>query len=1142
MEAGNECGALLPFLVRRVPSVLSILRWKRGITMMRQRFLDNCFISFLGVAASGICLLLTPGAVAQLPTATISGVVKDASGALIPAASVTVTNSETGLSREARTATDGSFRFPALAVGSYEVKAEQTGFQSKVQSGLRITIGQEAVLNFTLQVGAVSETVSVSAEAPIVNTTSGTLGSLVSEQTVTDLPLDGRNFNDLTFLQTGVSESRSSDNGGTINGQEFSTNGAPVRSNLFMIDGTIMNDAHGTGASSGNENSLGVEGIREFRVVSNAFSAEYGMTMGSQITLVTKSGTNSFHGSLFEYLRNSTLDARNWTDVSKCPGCLSKPPFRRNNFGGSMGGPIRHDKLFFFLTYEGLRQNRSATSLEAVPNAAAIQGTILNADGTVARTVTVADSVKPYLALFPAPSPDGANLGGGLSRYFLTVPEPQNEDYGQSRVDYTVSSSDNLFGRYTVDNSGDVKQGLVPQVSSSFPARNQFLTLSENHILTPALLATFRGSFSRAHVTALPSISYPTQLAFIPGLPMGAIGITGASGLGPPGVTPVELNQRIFSVSDDMFYTRGKHSAKFGTLINFYRQYLNNTGGANPRGNWSFSNLTNFLIAAPTSFVALTPGSIADRTYDYDTLGFYIQDDLRLRPTLTVNLGLRYEFSTQITEVRGNGAAVVDLQHDADATKGVPPFLNPSLHNFSPRFGFAWDIKGDGKTAVRGGFGLLYDVGVFGSALFVGTSATPPLSSQTTVTPANGLVFGPFPFTAIPPASLAALAGKTLRTVDYHMHQPHLLSYNLAVERQLPGEMGLTVAYAGSRGINIAQNKEGNPTVPLGTPSALNGQLTCLDVTPRPAFVANGPKCYLGNNLDPRTNINYGTVDYRTAGGNSWYNSLQVMLVKRLSHHIQFQSSYTWSHALDETQGQIGVDGGAANSGDDPSNRRYDKGSAGFDLRHSWRFNTIYRFPTGRTGWWGALANGWWASGVLTWNSGVPFNVGTSIQRSRSNTNGPSGSTKRPDLVPGVNIADITRGTSAGCLGVPAGTSLGTPQLFYDPCAFSIPALGFLGTLGRNVLYGPNFHSLNFSLVKDSPLHQLFGESGSLEFRAEIFNILNHPALQVPSGTTVFNGSATAVTDVEAPATGAGQITGTYTKSREIQFALKILF
>ena len=1063
-----------------------------------------------------IFLVVSTSAFAQLPTATISGVVKDASGAVIPGASITATSPETGMSRTTKSASDGAYRFPAMPVGEYQVRAEQSGFQSKVQSGLRITVGQEAVLNFSLDVGSVSETVSVTAEAPLVNTTSGSLGGLVSEDRVSDLPLDGRNFNDLTLLQTGVSESKGANNGGTLNGTQFSSNGAPTRSNLFMIDGTIMNDAHGTGAASSNENSLGVEGIREYRVVTNSFSAEYGLTMGSQVSIVTKSGTNQFHGSLLEYLRNSALDARNWTDTSQ------KPSFRRNNFGGSFGGPIRRDKAFYFFTYEGLRQSRGTTVIYTVPTLAALQ------DGGL--VPTIAASVKPYLKFFPAPN--GEVIGQGIQRYYHPATEVQSENYYQGRVDYNLFANDTLFGRYTLSDSGDTQPGELEGVYSTFPTRNQYLTIADNHVFSGALLSTFRASFSRTHSTAVSENNLPPELAFTPGLPMGLLGITGISNYSAsPQQTPVELNQRIFSLSDDMYYTRGKHSFKFGTLVNMYRQYLYNAGGGGGiRGAWTFTSLSQFLQAQPTQFQIYTPGSRFFRTYDYNTLGFYFQDDLRLTPTFTLNLGLRYEFATQANEIRGNGAALRDIQHDAAVTAGIP-YINPSKRNISPRFGFAWDVNGEGKTSVRGGFGLLYDVGIFGTALFIGSSATPPLSSSSIVTPANGLTFGPFP--SIP----ASAAGRDLRTLDFNMQQPHLLSYNLTVERQLPYQMGLTLAYAGSRGINIAQNKEGNPTVARGTPGVVNGVKTCQNISPAPAFVADGPKCWLGT--EPRTNPAWGTIDYRTASGNSWYNSLQVGLQKRITRGLQFQSSYTWSHALDETQGQIAVDnnvGGVV--GDDPSNRRSDKASADFDVRHSWHFNAIYRLPSRMTGTKGVLLNGWWTSGIINWQSGNPFGLTMATQRSRNGYAGPNGGAKRPDLRHGVDMNNVTRGTSAGCPGVAAGTKLGTPQMFYDPCAFSVPALGFIGNSGRNIIYGPNFSSVNFSFVKDTPLRKL-GENGSLQFRTEIFNVLNHPSLGISAAMrTVFPGR----TADEAPQTGASLINTVLSKSREIQFALKVIF
>lgn len=1078
-----------------------------------------------------VLALATGAAIAQLPTATISGTVKDASGAMIPGATVTVTSTETGASRTANAGSDGQFRFPALNVGTYNIKAEHTGFQSKVQQGLRIAVGDNAVLSITLEVGSVAESVSVTAEAPIVNTTSGTLGSLVSEQTVSELPLDGRNFNDLTLLQTGVSESRGSSTTGTLNGIQFSANGAPVRSNLFTLDGTIMNDLHSTGPASSNENTLGVEGIREYKVVTNSFSAEYGLTMGSQVTLVTKSGTNQIHGSLLEFLRNSALDARNWTDGTK------KPAFRRNNFGGSIGGPIRPDKLFFFITYEGLRQARGITDQHQVPTLEARQ------DGGL--VPVIAASVKPYLQYWPAPN--GPNLGGGVAQYSKSITDTQREEYGQSRIDYTISGKDTFFGRYTINDSSDTRPFMLEDVVSSFPTRNQFLTLSDNHIFTPQLLGTFRASFSRTHSTATTDIGLPDNLAFTPGKKMGTLGITGVTGYSNVfGVTPVELNQRIFSYSGDLFYTLNAHALKFGTLVNAYRQHMFNDGGNNPRGAWTFPSLTAFLNAAPTQFSILTPGSSSVRTYDFKTFGFYLQDDWRVSPTFTLNLGLRYEFTNTVNEVRGRNAAFVDITRDAAVTLNVPPFKNPSRKNISPRVGFAWDVRGDGKTSLRGGAGLLYDVGVFGTALFVSSSGTPPLSSLSTITPADGLTFGPFP--NIP----AGLAGRELRTVDYNLQQPHLLSYNLTMERQLPGQMGLTVAYAGSRGMNIMQTKEGNPTFPTG--QVVNGTCVARTGTFDPAATN---KCWLpyptGAGAPPtrsfRVNPNWDTTEFKTAGSNSWYNSLQVTVNKRMSQNFQMQSSYTWGHSIDETQSQLGVDNSLTsnNYGDDPFNRKFDRGSSGFDQRHGWRVNGIYRIPANLTGIAGKLTNGWTMSSILVWNSGFPFDALTSTQRSRSLTGGANGGQKRPDLAANVDSPDITRGTSIGChisagaitpitsaapagsRTIPTGAKLNTPDLFFDPCAFSLQPLGTLGNAGRSLTYGPNFSNINFSMVKDTKLPGL-GENGQLEFRTELFNLLNHPSYGIPFHT------------VDSTQVATRQTSSTFSKSREIQFALKLIF
>jgi len=1078
--------------------------------------------SYVVLFAALMSVLLMGGArmgLAQMPTSTILGTVMDQTGAVVPDVTVTATSTETGVSRVTRAGTNGTYRFSALPVGSYTVQAEKPGFQTVIQSGLRITIGQEAVINFRLQVGTVAESISVTAEAPIVNTTSGTLSSLVSEQTVSDLPLNGRNFNDLTLLQTGISVARTVGKSGTIDGAQFSSGGAPIRSNTYMLDGTIMNNVTSSGGgSSVNENSLGVEAIREYRVLTNSYSAEYGNTMGAQISLATKSGTNQFHGSLFEYLRNSAMDARNWTDIPE------KAPLRRNSFGGSLGGPIMQDRLFFFVTYEGLRQREGATLAAVVPTAAARQ------DGGLVPVVSPV--VKPYLDLFPLPN--GPDLGQGLGQFFAGVSRVADEDYGMVRGDYTISNADSLFGRWTINDPRNVDPAyddVIPPNHVQALGRNQYVTVSENHIFSPTLLNTFRFSFARTANSSPRFGPDAPGLNFVEGQPMGGLGISGVSEVAPNRpVLDASLDR--YSFGDDVFFTFGRHSLKFGTLIHNTRNFVDVT--TNKLGQWQFASLSNFLEARAETFTVITPGSRNDRTYDFSILGFYAQDDIQVRPGFTLNLGLRYEFHTEYEEVNGLGFAVRDLINDTEATPGAP-FENASLRNFSPRFGFAWDVRGDGKTAVRGGFGLLYDLATVGSAFIVGATSTPPISTTTRLTRPE--------FRPLPPIPTGR-GSRTLRTMDYHLQQPHLLSYNLTVDRELPAGLGLTLTYGGSRGINLIQSRDGNPTVPFGV--VRDG--ICDSRVATPPASNTGPKCWRGavsatdpvvggaRGIDPRINPAWADVEFKTAGGSSWYNSLQFQLTKSLSHGVQFQSSYTYSKLIDDTQGQFQGSEGLGAIQDDPSNRFHERGRAEFDIRHQWRLNGLYRFPSPFTGIAGTLGNGWWTGAIFSWNSGVPFVPQLGTQRSRSLVLGANGGDKRPHLVAGFDAEDITRGTSNGCAGVPGGTKLGTPERFFDPCAFAIQPIGFLGNAGRGIISGPNFSTLDFSLAKDTPLPFL-GETGALQFRAEFFNILNHPSFGLPQ-RVVYTGAS----DVEPARSTAGQITSTFSEAREVQLALKIIF
>ncbi|OFV99114.1 MAG: hypothetical protein A3H28_15200, partial [Acidobacteria bacterium RIFCSPLOWO2_02_FULL_61_28] len=1036
--------------------------------------------------------------------------------------------------RTAISAGDGSYRFSALPVGSYEVRVEQSGFQAAVRSGLTLTVGQEAVINFTLEVGAVTQTIAVTGEAPMVNTTSGSLGGLVDEQKVADLPLNGRNYMDLTLLQPGVSHFKNMGANPSAAGVWFSSGGAPVHSNNFLLDGARTENYQGVFSGSIAGNTLGVEGIREFRVITNNFSAEHGMSMGSQVMVVSKGGTNSFHGSLFEYLRNSALDARNFFDykTAATPGRL--PPFKRNQFGGAFGGPIKQDKTFFWGVYEALRQRLGQTIVLNVPGdgchgpaGATITNTACPQLGAATPSVTIAPVTAPFLALFPNP-----NLPN--NRFTHPITSPAREDFGQMRVDHTFSSNDNLFARYTITDS-EVSGAIFTAAGfTSYPgflfnrtSRNQFGTLSETHIFSPSLLNTASFSYSRTSpvLESDPPHRGP-QYSFMPlevtGGQMGNLSIGGVSAMSTYPVAPSWLLLNVFTWSDDLFYTRGKHSLKFGTLINRFRRM--NYANRGYRGALTFANLANFLRGQPQSYGAFTPGSNTTRNYRYTTLGFYVQDDFRVSPGLTLNLGLRYEFSTQQHEKDGIQSAMRDLWNDKEPTVGIP-FQNPTKRNISPRFGFAWDVTGDSKTAVRGGFALLYDLQPYGTVYNVLQPNWKPFSS-------NSNVSNPPTFT-IPLTFTGGNVTNEMAMFDYNIQQQHLLSYNLTVERQLPGDMAVTLAYAGSRGINLVGTRDGNATIPQGIP--VNG--ACVARPAGQAFNVNQPYCWLVN--DPRPNPNYDSINLMTSPANSFYNSLQFGLSKRLSRGLQLQSSYTWSKLIDEPQAEATNE--VASSPVQPTdyhNRKTDRGLSPYHIPHNWRFNAMYQLPglPGATGVLGKILNGWQVGGILSLQSGNPMTVNLQTNRSRSGGRQNPANIDRPNLAPGRSNDNITSGTTPGCQGVAAGQELGTPNLYYDPCAFTVPAAGFLGNAGRNIILGPGFANLDFSLMKNTPISYL-GESGRLEFRLEVFNILNRPNFRFPA-RTAFAGTA----DVQAPLSNAGVITQTDGTSRQLQFALRLLF
>jgi len=1142
---------------------------------LRDHSQPNC-AALLLVHLFLLCTALST--LAQVPTGTILGTVKDASGGAIAGASVRVTSSATDLSRSFTTDADGSYRFPALPSGTYDLEVVRSGFKSAVQKGLVLTVGQEAVLDITLQVGSNKQTVTVTAEAPLIDTTTSSLGGLVAQQKIEDLPLNGRNYTDLILLQPGVTQ-QTDEQAGTP-GSVFSSNGESTRSNNYLLDGTMTQNAFGFSPTSVSGSSLGLDGIQEYRVVTNMFSAEYGLVMGSQTNIVSKGGTNQFHGDLFEYLRNSALDSRNYFDLlsmlpASVPGGGKRiPPFRRNQFGGAFGGPVQKDKTFFYAVYESLREdlgNPLYTGINTVPAAGChgIAGTVItsNAFGPCPQianpanpaqnvSVTISPAASGLLALLPVPDVPGTDEYTALSNQHTV------ENYGQIRVDHNFSGSDTFFTRYTADDTYQLRPHSVTEFHDLWTSRSQFLTLSENHIFSPALLNSVRGSYSRTSIDTVAESSIPSSpsVDYIPGTTVGII-IIGGLNFNPwfgPAINPGTFVQNIFSGSDDLVWTKGKHALKFGTLINHFQ--FGNTSGLIFSGFSVYPSTAAFLQGQPifvqaeqqaNSAAGVRPADL-NRYWSFNTLGFYAQDDYRLLPHLTLNLGLRYEFDTVPHDRNGGNFAIRDIQTVQGGLPGVPfsgvtpgPIMqNDSLKNFSPRVGFAWDVTGNGKTSVRGGFGLYYDVANIDSILYEHQIGTPPLASVQSVLYA--------PFGATPTLTLPvnfAGASSAIVTSDYRAKQPYSMQYNLSVERQLPGRLAFTLAYVGSRGVHLWALHDANPVVP----SAFVGGIPQWVPPPGPFpgfFCPDGAVSFTNS---CRENPNLSTVGAFSTVGDSWYNGLQVGLVKQISKGLEFQSSYTYSKLLDTTQGQIADVADASDAPSNPFNTRFDKGPTAFDAKHNWRFNLLYHFPDIQSDRFAAkLLHGWWMGNIVALQTGFPFSPLVGFNQSNSELGlgdlGIALANDRPSFVTPSNLAAALSidppipGVSPGAqIYDPKTVIVGKPGEWYNPHMFTMPAFGTLGDVPRGVLVGPGLADWDFSLNKDTALPFL-GEKGRAEFRAEFFNIINHTNFNFPGiSQNNQNFIQTGIgTGIVSPA--AGVVSTTATNAREIQFGLRLEF
>jgi Carboxypeptidase regulatory-like domain len=1076
---------------------------------------------------------------AQVSTGSLSGTIKDSSGGAVGDATVTIANIGTGLTRTTASNSNGAYVAEELPVGNYSVTVGHPGFSNSTVSDLTITIAKQSVLDFTLTVGAVTESVIATASARDVDTTSPTLGGFISPQRMEDLPLNGRNFVDLTFLQPGINKNTNLSPQGGTTGEWFSSNGLPDRSNNQLLDGASVVSIQGGAGSSILSNSLGVDGIQEFRVISGFASADYGGVLGAQLILVSKAGTNFFHGDAYDFVRNSVLDAKSPLLLPTQP----KQSFQRNQFGGAVGGPIKKDRLFFDTVLEVLlaTQPQTGTSLAVDAGCVAPAGVRLtNAQCSQLQLPASTPSVvvNPVSALIlPALRPPAGTLGlqyiPGTATFAYSFPLPQQEFYGQQRVDYTFRPSDTAFARFTSDHA------TVP-VLNSFPyfyydglSKGNIGTVSETHIFSPRLLNTAGFSYTGIDVNVNCTAQIPGNVELVAGAGMGAISISGAASFGPCS-SDTRSRKLLYNFRDDAFYDHGRQTLKFGIL--YTRDVPTISSPQNARGSFSFSSMSNFVQGISNGYTFHTAGPRYFPAFSQNEFGFYVQDDIKVTPRVIANLGIRYEPWTTPSELRGQASYINNIPLvDPTGTFQVGPLLanNPSLKNFGPRVGVAWDIFGNGSTAFRASYNRLYDVEPLNSTYNNYSVGTPPFSgafstsniAQASYTYQQGLpIQGVSNSTAtglvpIPtPANAWSVYGIALyvQPVGHHMKQPTADEWTASVQQQLPFHSVLSIAYVGDRGTHLIQSLDINPNVP----QVSNGQY----------YWPAGAK---------RINPQYTSINQNGSTGDSNYNALQTSVTRNVSTQLQYQISYTWSKAIDNVQGVVGAETEASPL--EPSNSydtRMDRGPSIFDVTQNLRVNAVYRLPgiNGHSHLVHTIADGWWVSPILTAQSGLPFTTTIGVNNSRSGVgaNG-GGGVDRPSLVTAANLATARLKDPDAVVFNKHSVILGGRTQYFNPHMFTVGDAGYLGDAGRDALRGPGLLNLDFALNKDTKLAFL-GEGRVLQFRGEIFNILNHVNYGEPSGLTW--SSATALNS------NAGLITSLINANafREIQLAVKFIF
>ena len=1083
-------------------------------------------------------LIFASSARAQV-SAAISGRVTDPAGATVSGAAVTARNVETRATRATVTDEAGRYSIPALAVGEYEVRVSKQNFQEGVRTGIHLAIGQQATVDMSLRLGQVTEQVKIAGDAPMVSVTAADIPGLVGEQQVKDLPLNGRSYDELMTLNPGVVNFTWEKTGGigvsnSTTGNMFSVAGNRPQQNLFLLNGVEFSGAAENNMQPGgaSQQMLGVDAVREFNLLQDTYGAQYGKRPGAQVTIVTQSGTNQWNGSAFEYLRNNALDAPNFFDVT------SAPPFQRNQFGASIGGPIQKNKTFFFANYEGYRQNLHQTSVDLVPDALARA----NASATVVNL-----GLLNLWPVAPAGAPDfPVTATGGVAEVFISPPQTIREDFGTARVDHIFSAKDSIMAAYTNDDSGSATATPLNAYSSDLlTLREQVFSMEETHIFSPRLVNTARFGFSRAGYfftgEPTPGIPAATVPGFIQGHPVGAVVVGGSQASNPQAQlglagsnngSNLYIARNLFTYADQATITKGRNQITAGVWIQSLQS--NEALGLSQFGQMTFTGLPALLSGTASFLYDPAPSALGWRSL-YGA--FYAEDVIRLWPSLTLSLGFRDEFSTGWNETQGRAANYTYTNGLISNTPAVGSSLftmNRAKFLPQPRIGLAWS-PWSSKTVVRAGFGMYNDLQ---DSLGYRADQNAPYNPTYTIA-AGSIAALNLPIN--PAAAPAAAALLVPGGVQPDMYTPRVITYSLRIERELSPNTSLSVGYVGSHGYHELIGADANAPVPVVCPSS-----TCPTTFPTTTYVDPNTHATLpvygplaGTAVPAGTfYIVPGTKKPNTALANTWtwfsegtssYNALQVDLKRRLSHGLAVRGVYTWSKSLDDGDSLNATAAGNAPALlSNPYVPKADWGLATYDVRHIGVVTASYDLPIGRGrkylnssgGAANSLAGGWTVNSIVTAQSGFPFTPQLGYNPSN---NGDTRNPVRPFLNPSFTGPVI----------------LGTPAQWFNPNAFvAVPNnSGYFGNVGRDSYIGPGLATWDFSVLKETHIH----EGMNLQFRAEIFNLLNRANFNTPNLiTSVLLPSPNQTVPVQSPSAGA--ITSTSTWARQVQFGLKLLW